>query len=123
MQHGAQALQGRAQAPPGGTDLDPKLFEAWHNLGIIETALGHFDEAEEDFKRALDCSPARARRCSPRARASGAPTNRGKAAKVYAQLAPPIPTTSRCALVTARCCARRATDESLEQVRLLLASR
>jgi tetratricopeptide (TPR) repeat protein len=39
------------------TELDAKMFEAWHNLGVIETALGNFDAAVDDFKRALDIQP------------------------------------------------------------------
>jgi tetratricopeptide (TPR) repeat protein len=37
--------------------LDPRLYEAWHDLGVIETALGNFDAASDDFKRALDIQP------------------------------------------------------------------
>ena len=39
------------------TQLDPRLFEAWHDLGVIETALGNFEVANDDFKRALDIQP------------------------------------------------------------------
>jgi tetratricopeptide (TPR) repeat protein len=39
------------------TELDPRLFEAWHNLGVIETALGNFEVANDDFRRALDIQP------------------------------------------------------------------
>ena len=39
------------------TELDGRLYEAWHNLGVIETALGNFDKAIDDFKRALDIQP------------------------------------------------------------------
>ena len=39
------------------TQLDPRLFEAWHNLGVIETAVGNFDAANDDFRKALDIQP------------------------------------------------------------------
>jgi tetratricopeptide (TPR) repeat protein len=39
------------------TELDGRLFEAWHNLGVIETALGNFEIASDHFKRALDIQP------------------------------------------------------------------
>jgi tetratricopeptide (TPR) repeat protein len=39
------------------TEIDARLFEAWHNLGVIETALGNFEIASDHFKRALDIQP------------------------------------------------------------------
>ena len=56
------------------TELDGRLFEAWHNLGVIETALGNFDKAIETSSARSTSSPARARRCSPTARACAART-------------------------------------------------
>lgn len=38
-------------------ELDAHLFEAWHNLGVIETALGNFETAVDHFKRALEIQP------------------------------------------------------------------
>lgn len=38
-------------------ELDSNLFEAWHDLGVIETALGNFDKAVDHFKRAMDIQP------------------------------------------------------------------
>ena len=56
--HRAQALQGRALTPlTRATRLDGRLFEAWHDLGVVETALGNFEAAADDFKRALDIQP------------------------------------------------------------------
>ncbi|HVU49258.1 MAG TPA: tetratricopeptide repeat protein [Polyangia bacterium] len=37
--------------------LDGKLFEAWHDLGVVETALGNYDKAVDDFEKALDVQP------------------------------------------------------------------
>ena len=39
------------------TELDGRLFEAWHDLGVIETSLGNFDKAVDDFERALSIQP------------------------------------------------------------------
>ena len=39
------------------TRLDPRLYEAWHDLGVIHTATGDLDAAVDDFKRALDIQP------------------------------------------------------------------
>lgn len=39
------------------TQLDGRLYEAWHDMGVMETALGNFDAAVDDFKRALDIQP------------------------------------------------------------------
>jgi len=37
--------------------LDGKLFEAWHDLGVVETGLGNYDKAVDDFEKALDVQP------------------------------------------------------------------
>ena len=76
MKWGKKALQGGAQARcsarPSST---AKLFEAWHDLGVIETALGNYDKAVDDFERALDIQPGVAQdACWPTARACAAPT-------------------------------------------------
>ena len=39
------------------TRLDPRLYEAWHDLGVIHAATGDTDGAVDDFKRALDIQP------------------------------------------------------------------
>jgi tetratricopeptide (TPR) repeat protein len=51
--HYKQARDSLAKA----TQLDGQLFEAWHDLGVIETALGNYDKAVDDFKRAMDIQP------------------------------------------------------------------
>ena len=40
------------------TQLDPHLFEAWHDLGVLEAALGNHESASESFRKALDIQPA-----------------------------------------------------------------
>jgi tetratricopeptide (TPR) repeat protein len=39
------------------TRLDPRLYEAWHDLGVLNTALGAYEAALDDFQRALDVQP------------------------------------------------------------------
>jgi tetratricopeptide (TPR) repeat protein len=39
------------------TQIDPKLFEAWHDLGVLEAALGNYDRSVEGFRKALDIQP------------------------------------------------------------------
>jgi tetratricopeptide (TPR) repeat protein len=39
------------------TQLDGKLFEAWHDLGVVETAMGNYDKAVDDFEKALSIQP------------------------------------------------------------------
>jgi tetratricopeptide (TPR) repeat protein len=46
--------RGRFQA---AVKADRKLFEGWHDLGVVEARLGRFDEAAEAFRRALELQP------------------------------------------------------------------
>jgi tetratricopeptide (TPR) repeat protein len=39
------------------TEIDSHLFEAWHNLGVLEAALGNYDKSIESFRKALDVQP------------------------------------------------------------------
>jgi tetratricopeptide (TPR) repeat protein len=39
------------------TQIDGHLFEAWHNLGVVEAALARFDAAADSFRQALDVQP------------------------------------------------------------------
>jgi len=39
------------------TELDPKFFEAWHNLGLLDASRGSFAKAAASFQRALDIQP------------------------------------------------------------------
>ena len=94
------------------TELDGRLFEAWHDLGVIETSLGNFDKAVDDFERALDIQPGarktllaygeslrRAHRPRRRRRCTRSGWTRTR-------------TTSRCAPATGRSCARPGRSTS-----------
>jgi protein O-GlcNAc transferase len=39
-------------------DIDPKLFEAWHDLGVVESKLGGWEAAVVALERALKLQPA-----------------------------------------------------------------
>ena len=53
----ASTTRRRASRCTRATELDGRLFEAWHDLGVIETSLGNFDKAVDDFERALSIQP------------------------------------------------------------------
>ncbi|HMC93499.1 MAG TPA: tetratricopeptide repeat protein [Polyangia bacterium] len=57
MRTGRKHYKEARQPLSRATQLDGRLFEAWHDLGVVETALGNFDAAVDDFKRALDIQP------------------------------------------------------------------
>jgi Flp pilus assembly protein TadD len=40
------------------TRADPQLFEAWHDLGLVEAKQGRYDEAVKSLARALSLQPA-----------------------------------------------------------------
>lgn len=39
------------------TQLDPKFYEAWHNLGWLDASRGNFARAASAFRRALEIQP------------------------------------------------------------------
>ncbi len=39
------------------TEMDPKFFEAWHDLGWLDASRGNFARAATSFRRALDIQP------------------------------------------------------------------
>ena len=67
------------------TQLDGKLFEAWHDLGVVETALGNYDKAVEDFERALDVQPGSRKTILAYGEGLRRAHRPQKAAKVYAK--------------------------------------
>ncbi|MES1205689.1 MAG: tetratricopeptide repeat protein [Pseudomonadota bacterium] len=40
------------------TQIDPRFFEAWHDLGWLDASRGNFAKAAAAFRRALDIQPA-----------------------------------------------------------------
>ncbi|HEY2728781.1 MAG TPA: tetratricopeptide repeat protein [Polyangia bacterium] len=65
--------------------LDGKLFEAWHDLGVVETGLGNYDKAVEDFEKALDIQPGSRRTILAYGESLRRAHRPQKAVKVYAK--------------------------------------
>ena len=121
MKMGRSTTRRRASRSTRATELDGRLFEAWHDLGVIETSLGNFDKAVDDFERALNIQPG-ARKTPARLRGVPAPRPPPEEGGVRVfEVAERRPERLRDARrATGKCCARPAAlDESLEQARLL----
>jgi tetratricopeptide (TPR) repeat protein len=103
------------------TGLDGKLFEAWHDLGVVESALGNFDAAVDDFKKALDIQPG-ARQTVLAYGESLRRAHDGKTAgQVYARWLDADPSDFEMRARYSQVLREAALlDESLEQARLLL---
>jgi tetratricopeptide (TPR) repeat protein len=105
------------------TRLDGRLFEAWHDLGVVETALGNFDAAVDDFKRALDIQPGARQTVLAYGESLRRAKNGKKAGEVYARWLNSDPNDiemrARYSQVL-RESGNDSLDESLEQARLLL---
>jgi tetratricopeptide (TPR) repeat protein len=103
------------------TQLDGNLFEAWHNLGVIETALGNFETASDHFKRALDIQPGARKTLLAYGESLRRAHQPKKSAGVYAKWLNSDPNDfemrSRYGQVLREA---GSLDESLEQARLLL---
>jgi tetratricopeptide (TPR) repeat protein len=109
------------------TQLDGRLFEAWHDLGVIETALGNFDAAVDDFKKALDVQPGARLTVLAYGESLRRAHNGKKAAEVYARWLSSDPNDfdmrARYSQVLREAGpdSPNSLDESLEQARLLVA--
>ncbi len=105
------------------TRLDGRLYEAWHDLGVVETTLGNFDTAVDDFKRALDIQPGARQTVLAYGESLRRSKNRKKAGNVYARWLNSDPNDfemrARYSQVL-REAGNDSLDESLEQARLLL---
>ena len=108
------------------TRLDGRLFEAWHDLGVVETALGNFDAAADNFKRALDIQPGARQTVLAYGESLRRSKNGKKAGEVYARWLTSDPNDfemrARYSQVLREAGEQGSTtlDESLEQARLLL---
>jgi tetratricopeptide (TPR) repeat protein len=105
------------------TRLDGRLFEAWHNLGVVETALGNHDAAVDDFKHALDIQPGARKTVLAYGESLRRAKNGKRAGEVYARWLNSDPNDfemrARYSQVL-REAGNDSLDESLEQARLLL---
>lgn len=108
------------------TKLDGRLFEAWHDLGVVETTLGNFDAAVDDFKRALDIQPGARKTVLAYGESLRRAKNGKKAGEVYARWLNSDPNDfemrARYSQVLRETgdTGSSTLDESLEQARLLL---
>jgi Tfp pilus assembly protein PilF len=57
MKMGRKHYKDAQQHLQRATQIDPKLFEAWHDLGVLLAALGEWDKAIDNFRKALDVQP------------------------------------------------------------------
>jgi Flp pilus assembly protein TadD len=57
MQVGTRGYEAAAAAFRKATKEDPKLFEAWHDLGIVNARLSRWEAAAEALARALTLQP------------------------------------------------------------------
>jgi Flp pilus assembly protein TadD len=55
---GPASYQAAREAFIKATRADPQLFEAWHDLGLVEAKQGRYDEAVKSLARALSLQPA-----------------------------------------------------------------
>jgi tetratricopeptide (TPR) repeat protein len=105
------------------TQLDGRLYEAWHDMGVMETALGNYDNAVDDFKRALDIQPGARKTVLAYGESLRRAKNGKKAGEVYARWLASDPNDfemrARYSQVL-REAGNDSLDESLEQARLLL---
>jgi superkiller protein 3 len=103
------------------TQLDDKLFEGWHNLGVLEAAIGNHDAAIEAFRKASDIQPASRKTVLAYGEALRRARRPKKAAKLYQQRLESEPNDAE---IRARYgqVLREAGDleASLEQARILL---
>jgi tetratricopeptide (TPR) repeat protein len=108
------------------TKLDGRLFEAWHDLGVVETTLGNFDAAVDDFKQALDIQPGARKTVLAYGESLRRSKNGKKAGEVYARWLNSDPNDfemrARYSQVLRETgdMGSSTLDEALEQARLLL---
>ena len=103
------------------TELDGRLFEAWHDLGVIETSLGNFDKAVDDFERALSIQPGARKTLLAYGESLRRAHRPKKAASVYSKWLDSDPNDFEMRARYGQVLREAgALDESLEQARLLL---
>jgi len=103
------------------TQLDSNLFEAWHNLGVLEAALGNYDKSIESFRRALDIQPGSRKTVLAFGEAMRRAHQAKGAAKLYAKWLESDPNDGDMRARYSQMLREAGElEESLEQVRVLL---
>jgi tetratricopeptide (TPR) repeat protein len=104
------------------TQLDGKIFEAWHDLGVVETALGNYDKAVDDFEQALKIQPGSRKTILAYGESLRRAHRPQKAAKVYAKWLDSDPNDVELRTRYGQVLREAGDlDESLEQARQVLA--
>jgi tetratricopeptide (TPR) repeat protein len=102
--------------------LDAKLFEAWHDLGVVETVLGNYDKAVDDFEKALDVQPGSRKTVLAYGESLRRAHRPEKAAKVYGKWLDSDPNDAEMRARYAQVLREAGElDRALEQSRMLLA--
>jgi len=103
------------------TQMDSNLFEGWHNLGVLEAALGNYDKSIESFRRALDIQPGSRKTVLAFGEAMRRAHKAKDAAKVYAKWLESDPNDGDMRARYSQMLREAGElEESLEQVRILL---
>jgi tetratricopeptide (TPR) repeat protein len=103
------------------TELDNNLYEGWHDLGVIDTALGDYDKAVDDFKRAMDIQPGSRKTVLAYGESLRRARRPKKAAAVYASWLTSDPSDAEMRARYGQVLREAGDlDEALEQARLLL---
>jgi Tfp pilus assembly protein PilF len=101
---------------------DSHLFEAWHDLGVVEARLGHWKAAAEAFARALDLQPASGRTAIALGEALGRSGRWSDAEALYRQRLAAEPEDADLRLRHVQALRESGkTSEALEEIRALLA--
>jgi len=103
------------------TQLDPNLLEAWHNLGVLEAAVGNYDKSIDSFRKAMDIQPGSRKTVLALGEALRRAHQPKNAGKVYARWLASDPNDSELRARYGQVL-REAGDleESLEQARIML---
>jgi tetratricopeptide (TPR) repeat protein len=122
LQLGPKSYNDARTAFAKAVEVDPKLYEAWHDLGIVEARLGRWDAAVEAFGRALDVQPG----SRPTALALGNAFERagrpGDAAALYHKRAAAAPDDTEVRLLYVQALRESGeTSKALEEAQALLA--
>jgi len=107
------------------TRLDPRLYEAWHDLGVMQTAVGNFDAAVDAFKQALNVQPGARKTVLAYGESLRRNHDAKKASDVYARWLGSDPSDFEMRArysQTLREAGPDSLDQALEQARLLLTS-
>ena len=85
LMHRGNALEGAAEQFTKAVRADQKLFEAWHDLGVIRARQGQWDEAADALRAALALQPASRRTLVALGEVLGRIGAWGDAAQIYGE--------------------------------------